>query len=173
MREISWLIEELSAYHVVTYLYIQPVSNFSDCLRKPSEHKVVLGVRQLLFRQWGRILGKADLPGLSKACRWTCVFRRNGTCTRGLSVRISRTFRSTRHHSFAFSHLRPATCVRDLSLCRHSAMVPQIRPWIVLSTSLPIHNLLIILSTRDSSASLVTTWCVSKVSVLIFLWKNW
>jgi hypothetical protein len=37
MREISWLIEELSAYHVVTYLFIQPVSNFSDCLRKPSE----------------------------------------------------------------------------------------------------------------------------------------
>ena len=34
----SWLIEELSAYHVVTYLFIQPVSNFSDCLRKPLEH---------------------------------------------------------------------------------------------------------------------------------------
>jgi len=38
MRGISWLIEELSAYHVVTYLFIQPVSNFSDCLRKPLEH---------------------------------------------------------------------------------------------------------------------------------------
>lgn len=117
----------------------------------------MLGVRKLLFRQWGSILDKAYIPGLSKACRWTCVCRRNGTCTRGLSVRISRTFRSTRYHSFEFPHLRPATGVRDLSLCRHFAMVPQIRPRIVLSTSLPIHNSLIILSTRDSSVNVVTT----------------
>jgi hypothetical protein len=142
------------------YLIVQLVSNFSGCSRKPcGAHvdNVVLGVRKLLFRQWGRILDKADLPGLSKACRWTCVCHRNGTCTRGLSVRISRTFRSTRHHSFAFTHLRPVTGGLDRSLCRHSAMALQIRPWMVLSTSLSVHNSLIILSTWDSSVIIMTT----------------
>jgi hypothetical protein len=160
MRGISWLTEELSAYHVVTYLFIQPVISFSDCLRKPLEHtstKLCLVPASCCSGSEAGFLTKLTYLVSVKACGWTCVWRRNGTCTRGLSVRISRTFRSTRHHSFGFSHLRPATGVRDLSVCRHSALVPQIRSWIVLSTSLSIHNSLIILSTRDSSVSIVTT----------------